>query len=185
MIRRLIAILTVSLIGFGAVGRADHLPEKQQARGMPETSLAGIYLDGRTKLKDVIKSYGKPTSTKAWLNDNPNIYSSWDYYWVRPGLKLHLVVQGLRGKVSTTEYISLVEVDEGTSRRFGRTGKGLKIGDSLSDLKRTYGSRLQIRNFPNSRFRDVWIQWHREEYSLSVTLNERDRITSFSLVLPE
>jgi len=177
--------VTLSLIAFSATGRADHLPENLQARGKPETKLAGVRLSEHTRLADFIKLYGRPTKMKAWESDRPNFASSYDYYWVRPGLKLHVLVQRLPIRMPGWEYVSLVEVDYGTSRRFARTGKGLKIGDSLKDFKSVYGLRVKVRDFPEMKIHDVIVQWHGEEYSLVAALDKRDRITALSLFAPE
>ena len=83
------------------------------------------------------------------------------------------------------EYISLVEVDIGTSHGVAKTGKGLRIGNSLKDLKRIYGHRVQVRDIPEANIRYAMIQWRREEYSLVATLGKRDKITALQLFAPE
>ena len=185
MIRRVVVVSVAILIGFVSTNRADHLPDNLQARGRPETTLAGIRLTDRTKLADVIRRYGKPTKVKAWESDDSNISNSYDYYWVRPGLNLHVLVERLPRKIPGWEYVSLLEVDSGTSRKIARTGKGLKVGDSLKDLKRIYGYRFKIRDNPKLKIHDVMIQWRREEYSLVATLDRQNRITSLWLSAPE
>ena len=185
MNRRVVVVLLTSLIGFVSPSRADHLPDNLQARGAPETSLAGIHLTERTRLADIVRLYGRPTRVKAWESDDPNASSSYDYYWRRRDLDLHVLVERFPRKIPGWEYVSLVEVDSGTSRKIARTGKGLKIRDSLGDLKRTYGHRFKIRDIPKLQIHDVMIQWHREEYSLVATLDRRNRIKSLSLSGPE
>jgi hypothetical protein len=185
MNRRAVVVLLASLIGFVSPSRADHLPDNLQARGAPETTLAAIHLTDRTKLADVIKLYGQPTKVSGSEETDPNIASSYHYYWVRPGLNLHVLVERLPRKIPGWEYVSLVEVDSGTSRKIARTGKGLKVGDSLKDLKRIYGYRFKVRDIPKLKIHDVMIQWHREEYSLVATLDRRNRITSLRLSAPE
>ena len=185
MIRRLVALLAVSLIGLSSTSHADHLPDNLQARGTPETTLAGIHLTEHTKIADVIRLYGKPTEVKGSESDNPNIASSYDYYWIRPGLDLHVLVERLERKIPGWEYVSLVEVDVGTSRRVAKTGRGLKVGDSMKKLKRIYGNRFKIRDIPKLKIHDVMIQWRREEFSLVATLDEHGRITALALAAPE
>lgn len=179
--------LTCALIIFTAglcfTARADHLPEALQARGKPETTLAGINLKGAT-LADIIRHYGQPTKVKAWEQDNPNIANSYDYYWVRSGLSLHVVIQRSR-ESPNWEYVSLLEVGAGTSRKTGKTGKALRLGDTLKDLKRIYGRRFHERNIPKLKIHDVMIQWRREEYSLVATLDRHNRVTGLSLAAPE
>jgi len=185
MMRRLIALLVLSVIGLSSASRADHLDEKQQARGTPETTLAGIHLSEHTKIADVIRLYGRPTRREGSESDNPNFASSYDYYWIRRGLNLHVLVQRFPRRMPGWEYISLVEVDFGTSRSVAKTGKGLRIGHSLKDLKRIYGHRFKVRDIPDLNIHDAMIQWRREEYSLVATLDRRDKVTALQLFAPE
>jgi hypothetical protein len=185
MMRRLIVLLLLSLIGLSSTSRADHLDEKLQAKGTPETTLAGIHLSEHTKIADVIRLYGRPTKREGSESDNPNFATSYDYYWIRPGLNLHVLVQRFPRTMPEWEYISLVEVDFGTSHGVAKTGKGLRIGNSLKDLKRIYGHRVQVRDIPEANIRYAMIQWRREEYSLVATLGKRDKITALQLFAPE
>jgi len=178
-------MLVVALVGCVSPSRADHLPTNILARGKPETKLAGISLTERNKLADVIKLYGRPTKVKTWKSDNPDVSTSYDYYWIRASLHLHVLVERLPRKIPNWEYVSFIAVDSGTSRKIGRTGKGLRIGDYLRDLKRIYGHRLKIRDIPKLRIHDVMIQWHSEEYSLVATLDRRNKITGLGLSAPE
>ncbi len=184
MIRRFVLPLLISLAGLGSVGRADHLPDNLLAQGRPETRLARIDLKD-VELADIIRRYGKPNRVKAWESDRPDFSSSYDYYWLKPGLKLHVVVERLLRKDPNWEVVTLVEVTSGTSRKVGRTGRGLKLGDTLMDLKRVYGFRFKVRNIPKLKIHDVMIEWHREEYSLVATLDRHNRISGLTLVAPE
>jgi len=185
MMRRLIALLLLGLIGLSSTSRADHLDEKQLAKGTPERTLAGIHLSEHTRIADVIRLYGQPTKREGSESDNPNFASSYDYYWIRPRLKLHVLVQRFPRTMPGWEYISLVEVDFGSSHGVAKTGKGLRLGNSLKDLKRIYGHRVQVRDIPEQNIRYAMIQWRQEEYSLVANLDKRDKITALQLVAPE
>jgi hypothetical protein len=178
------AVIIILAGGFAAVAYADHLEDKQQARGRPETKIAGIDLS-RDKLADIIRRYGQPTRVKSWESDRPDWSSQYEYYWLKRGINLHVVVERLPKKDPKWEYIGLVEVDAGTSRKLGTTGKGLRVGDNLRDLKRIYGSRFKVRNIPKIKIHDVMIQWRQEEYALVATLDQHNRITGLSLAAPE
>jgi hypothetical protein len=171
----------VGVIGLGVVGHADHLPHNLQARGKPETRLAGIDLR-RAKLADVIKVHGQPTKVKAWEQDNPKIANSYDYYWNTRGVNLKVgVVRALN-----IEYVSFVEIEGPKSRnKNSRTGAGLSLGNTIRDIKRIYGARFKRRNIPKQKIKDVMIQWRQEEYSLVATLDSQNKITSLSLAAPE
>jgi hypothetical protein len=185
MIMRVVTAMILSVVSFGSIVHADELPDNLQARGKPETRLARIDLKN-IKLAGIIRRYGRPNRMKAWESDRPDFSSSYEYDWLRPRLKLHVVVErSPHGKDPNWEYVSLVEVRSGTSRQVGRTGKGLKLGDTFRDLKRIYGFRLKVRNIPKLKIHDVMIQWRQEGYSLVATLDRHNRITGLTLVAPE
>ena len=181
--RRVCLALALIALSLSSVTLADHLPEKDLARGRPETSLAGVDLS-HAKLADIIKLYGRPTKVEGVDTQNPRIVDSFDYTWVKSGLNLRVVVQ--RSSVPTKfEYVSAIEVEVGTSRRNGRTGAGLRLGDTVRDLRRIYGNRFRVHRNSKYEVYAVTIQWRREEYSLSVSLDEHDRIVALSLYAPE
>jgi hypothetical protein len=183
MIRRTSLVLATILIGFLSASRADHLPENLLARGKAETKLAGIRMNDRTRLADVIKLYGQPTRVESWESDEPNISSSYDYYWAKPGLNLHVQVERLPRRIPAWERVNLIEVGSGTSRKIGKTGRGLRIGQP--DLRRLYGRRFHLRNIPKRKIHDVMLQWREEEFSLVATLDRHNRIIGLSLSAPE
>jgi hypothetical protein len=181
--RRVVWILTIILAGSASIGIADELPDELLARGRPETVLAGIDLK-HTTIEKIVKRFGKPTAEKRWEPAMPNSVGQIDYYWHKKGLDLHVGIQ-YSNKEPDWKPVDRVEIGPGTSRQLGKTGAGLKLGDSLSDLRRLYGRRFHMRDIPKSKIHDVMIQWRREEYSLVATLDQRNRITSLTLVTPE
>ena len=176
-IRLKVFFLSVLSIGFFvSVSHADHLATKDQAKGKPEKVLAGINLD-RSKIADVIKLYGKPSNVTKEPSI-PNVVDTSHYYWMKGSAKLHVVVYG--------NYIALIEVEGSPGAgQIGRTGRGLKIGDDLADVRRIYGPKYKVRNIPERQIHDVEIQWRTEEYSLVAELNSKGTIKSLSLVAPE
>ena len=177
-------VLAGSLLGHVSTILADHLPDNLQARGRPETNLAGINIR-HAKLADIVRRYGQPTKVIGVEERNPKIASSYHYYWIRAGVTVHIVVDRFPTDLPNWQHVSLIEVGSGTSHTIGRTGKGLKLGDRLKELKRIYGSRYYVRDTPKFKIHDVMIQWHREEYSLVATLDRHKRITSLTLLAPE
>ena len=180
MIARFFLMLAASIIAFASVSRADHLPYDLQAKGRPESRIAGIDMK-RARLTDIIRLYGRPSRVEGVDHHNPRIADSFNYYWVKPGLNLHVLIQ----RLPNLEYVSLIEVETGTSRKNGRTGAGLKLGDTLQDLKRVYGNRFKMWNNPKLKVHAVTLQWRREEFSLEAALDEHNRITAFTLAAPE
>ena len=185
MLRRFLVLAVLSASIFAPICLADHLPPELQARGRPEKRLAGIVLD-RSRVADVIKMYGKPAEVRK--QDKPaglNVVDIYDYYWIKSGVKLHLLVYG-GGGIKGGEYIALVEVEGSPARgAIGRTGAGLKLGDGLADVRRIYGRRFQERKLPKLNIHDVMIQWRREEFSLIAEFDGRGRIKNLSLSSPE
>jgi hypothetical protein len=179
----ILAVLSVGIVT--PVCLADHLPSELQATGRPEKRLAGIVL-GRSRVADVIKMYGKPSEVmKQGKPVELNVVDTYDYYWVKSGVKLHLLVYG-GSAIKGGEYIALVEV-EGSQVRgvIGRTGSGLKIGDGLAEVRRVYGRRFKERKLPKLNVHDVMIQWRREEFSLIAEFDSRGRIKNLTLSAPE
>jgi hypothetical protein len=175
---RVIFLSLISIGSFVSVSHADHLPLKDQAKGKPEKMLAGIMLD-RSRISDVIKLYGKPSKvTREPKPSDLNVVETSHYYWLKGATKLHLLVYG--------EYIELIEArGSPTSGQMVRTGRGLKIGDNLADVRRIYGPRYKVRNIPELKIHDVMIQWRSEEFSLVAELDGKGRVKSLSLSGPE
>ena len=185
MIALRIMVILAGLVLFASISRADYLADRLPASGKPENKLAGTHLTERTRLREIIKRYGKPTRVKSWESGNPNWSNQYEYYWQKPGLNLRVVVERLPQKIPAWEYISLIEANVGTSAKVGTTGRGLRIGQSLTDIRRLYGRRFKLRDIPKLKIHDVMFQWRQEEYSLVATLDSRNRIVGLSLSAPE
>ena len=171
---RPIRAAVLSLLLFTIVCNADHLPPELQARGRPEKKLARIHLE-QTKLADVIRMYGKPS--KVEKQPSPSDIALTDYYWNLSKGRLHLLM--------VQDYISLVEVEGSAGSAWLQTGRGLRIGDNLDDLRRIYGPRYKVRNIPSANIHDVMVQWRSKEFSLIVELDKKGRIKKLSLSAPE
>ena len=182
MMRRIGWLLMILLVRYPANSFADHLPEHLLARGRPETILAGIDLK-HTSFEKIVRLYGKPTEQKRWEPGLPNSSGAIDYYWRRRGLNLHVQVEFLPERPDW-KSVGLAAVGRGTSRKV-KTGVGLGIGDTLSDLRRVYGNRYHLRDIPKLNIHDAMFQWRQEEYSLVAELDHKNRITSLTLVTPE
>ena len=165
--------VVLSVLLFGTICSADHLPPELQARGRPEKKLARIHLE-HTKLADVFRMYGKPSKVEKQPS-SPDVVMT-DYYWNLSKGRLHLLI--------VQNYIALVEV-EGSAESKLQTGSGLKLGDDLGDLKRIYGPRYKVRNIPSMSIHDVMLQWRSEEFSLIAELDRNGQIKKLSLSSPE
>lgn len=172
LLRLCLSLISVAL--FLAPGaRADHLPEDLLAKGRPEKSLAGIHLE-RSRLSGIVRAHGEPSRVEGD-----------DYYWEKDGWTLHMVLY--RGHtIKNGEYIALIEV-EGTKapRGMDKTGRGLRLGDTISSIRRIYGRRFEERKIPKLGIHDVTVQWRREEVSLVARLDQQGRIRNLRLFAPE
>jgi hypothetical protein len=169
-----IRAVVLSLLLFTIICNADHLPPELQARGRPEKELARIHLE-HTKLRDVIRMYGKPS--KVEKQPSPPDIALTDYYWNLSKGRLHLLM--------VQNYIALVEVEGSAESVWLQTGRGLKIGNNLNDVRRIYGRRYKVRKIPSANIHEVIIQWRSQEFSLIVGLDKKERIKSLSLSAPE
>jgi hypothetical protein len=180
MITRLSACVLFSLLLLTSICRADHLPRELQARGNPEKRLAGIYLE-RSRLADVVRLYGKPSRVEK--QSSTADFDMYDYYSNKPRATLHLVI--VRG-ARIGEYISSIEVEGSVgSGMMSRTGAGLRLGSSLTDLRRIYGRRFRERKLPEVEILEVMVQWRRPEYSLLAQIARSGKIKKLTLLPPE
>ncbi len=181
--------LLLSFLLFFGTAQADHLPENLLASGQPETTLASINLKA-TKLTDVIKMYGPPMLEEKTSRD-PDWTS---YIWKLPNAKLEVEVHsGPSGTQITDVYV------EGTvNGPVGSTGRGLQLGDDIKTLERIYGNKFKLstlRNDSSEKREDfmgvmgvnkrVTIQWDLEEFTLTVGLDNKGKISAMWLILPE
>ena len=182
--------LPILLLAIGAA-RADHLLETLLAKGKPEVELARINLETST-LEDVIRHYGPPTQ-EVGAQNNPN----WTgYIWELPRAKLEVSVD----RDQTGTQIDNIYIAGTIEGKDGLTGRGLKLGDTLTDLKRIYGNvfKLSAPNKNPSHTRDLFtgvqekneyqvatIQWQSWDFTLRVGFNAAGTIDAMWLILPE
>ena len=166
-----LSLILIALL-FVSSAPADHLPENLLARGKPEKILAGIHL-ARTKLSDIIKTHGEPSK----IEDE-------DYYWEKDGWTLHL--NYYRSEAMKGGYINLIEIEgANVPRQIAATGRGLRLGDTIPDIRRIYGKKFKERKIPEYNIHDVSLQWIRANEGLVVVLDEKGRIKKLSLFAGE
>jgi hypothetical protein len=160
------------------ISLADHLPPKLQAKGKPEKTVASIHLD-RITLKGVIKVYGKPERIiKQNVNDLAE--SIYDYYWKRAGVLLIITAHPEPGTRKGWYVYSIAVEGSDPRSRMGRTGKGLKLGDSKTAIKKIYGARYSENYLPQESIHEIMVQWQRDGTSLIAEL-DRGKIKRISL----
>jgi hypothetical protein len=173
---------------------ADHLPANLLTHGKPEEILAGISL-AHGDADVVLKSLGPPTR-KVTVPNNPQ----WTgYAWETPGNRLEVEIS--RGK--DKNYIDRVTVvllggasASGAPAGRDATGRGLRLGDSLAQLKKIYGNRFKLGkqadvpvNTPPflslPGVQTATLQWTPLEFTLTAGFDAGGRIIALSLSPPE
>ncbi len=102
------------------------------------------------------------------------------YKWSRPNISIELGTQSSDEPVFTgnlRETPSSINVKR-TDGSVGRTGRGLKLGDSYTAIQKVYGSRYLKKG------RRITIQWETTT-TLEIGWNERGIIDDIALFGPE
>jgi hypothetical protein len=179
---------------FAAIAVADHLPAALQARGKPETILAGIDL-AHGDADEVLQKFGPPTK-KVTVPNNPQ----WTgYLWDTSTTRLEVEVS--RGKDKNyLNAVTIVRLGDGARNAADATGdstgQGLRLGDNLGQLKKIYGSRFKLsKQTPKAAdtppFLDVpgvqtvMVQWTSLEFTLMAGLDAQGHIVALRLRPPE
>ena len=129
-------ILPIVLLAVASTAlRADHPPEWLVAKTAPERSLAKIEV-GQTKVGEVIRAYGKPTSggpIKGFSGEA-------EYVWSLENSELHASTMYPPGRAREEQIIHAVEVRQKEGKTSGAaTGAKVKMGAELKDLIAVYG----------------------------------------------
>lgn len=143
-------------IGFAACfsathSLADHLPDSKLAQGESESLLCGVK-PAFTAMNDILSKLGEPRSIEPRKEDKVNV----TYQWSRGPLLIQVNTYQY-GDYLNRNPVS-VEVEGSDPDGFCRTGRGLKLEDSLADLQRLYGERYSVRKTGKGK-REITIQW--------------------------
>ncbi len=113
--------------------------------------LCGLDSDA-TPMKDVLSKLGKPDRIEPWEVHKANV----TYWWSRGPLTIQV------NTYQFGDYLNRpplwIEVSGSDPDGFCTTGRGLKLGNSLADIRRLYGHRYGIRPIDGGK-RMVTIQW--------------------------
>ncbi|HEY2390858.1 MAG TPA: hypothetical protein VGK22_06765 [Candidatus Angelobacter sp.] len=153
MFRKSVVVLALTMV-FGLV-YADHLPLEQVAIGSPEIQLGPIRLEHTTK-NDLVKIFGPPTEEKTVPDDQDSKRGERLYSWNINGDKLSVRTWFQPNGESPVDS---AEVWGTNALKWARTGKGLNLGDSQTDLRRIYGRRFKSGRRKTDNVLYVVIQW--------------------------
>ena len=112
-----------------ATGLADHLPPSLVARGRPEHVLAGIDVY-KTSVSSLMTRFGRPESFQKY----PQTEESGEVIWRLKGSTVHATMNA--------DGIAYAVEVSGAPNEVASTGKGLRLGASLTEAERAYGTRF-------------------------------------------
>jgi hypothetical protein len=149
---------------------ADHLPDNELASGKADTVLCGFdpYF---TPMKDILSKLGKPDRIDPRPTDKVNV----TYQWSKGSLTIKANAYQLDGYLDRTPVY--IEVSGSDPDGFCATGRGLKLGDSLADVRRFYG-RYGVR-WTGKGKRTITIQWN-DESTVFVDLTKSGRVEAIT-----
>ncbi len=155
------------------IAPADHLPEGKRAQGKGESVLCGIDLQ-HASLEDLTKLLGEPTAVRedarVWKTQNVK---------VEVGIDRVLNPDNTLGQY----YVSYVEVwGRKPDGKFGRTGRGLALGDTIERLRALYGNRYVEKG--SKGVQTVSIEW-RDTTWLDVEFDGTGHVNHIKLLSPE
>jgi len=176
---KLVAVFALIFFVTTPLTPGDELPSKLLAHGKQECVLAGINVISST-VEQAEASLGKPTSEEVTFPEQKGIAGEREYVWRKLNVVVTLkteFIHDARLKGGFNESPELVTV-EGSDGAIGRTGRGLKLGDRLSEIEKIYGTRFVKKG------KTIYIEW-KSGTGLSVTTDDKGLINRIDLSAPE
>ena len=112
-----------------SIALCEHLPANLIARGKTETILCGVDVYHST-LAGLKGRFGAPTRFEEY----PKTEEAAEITWDKEGSIIHATINA--------DHIAYAVELSGKLSSLAQTGSGLKLGQSLIDLRRIYGSRF-------------------------------------------
>lgn len=169
-------VLMLSLFFGIAILRADDLPHRLRAKGRSDAILAGIDVY-KSDVKAVIAELGQPTKVIDVPDKGP-VAGGQDYEWEKAGLKLVCGTWNDKGEDSVCYSVEVWGMD--SSNKIGATGRGLRLGATLTDIHRIYGQRMLVSKLDDGDVQ-VTVQWS-DDTTLYVFVNKQGRIDHIHLL---
>jgi hypothetical protein len=155
----------MALFLFPAFLLADRLPDNLIIQGKAETVLCGIDVTNSHD-SDLLKRFGKPV---IYLKYPQTVVDAAEITWNVEGSKIHVYING--------DYIAYAVEVSGKASAITKTGRGLALGQTVTDLERIYGKKYRRRG---SR---ITLQWE-DETELRIKI-ANGLIVSIELVLSQ
>ena len=141
------------------VGTADRLPANQIAKGKADDVLSSVNIY-KTTIGQIFSRFGHPSRTIDVLEDKND---GRDYEWDHGEVKLFLGTWNDKGNNSIPYSVEV------WGRRpvviLGITGRGLRLGDTLAEVREIYGERFS--------------KYQQEDGTLQVTVQWQDETTLY------
>jgi hypothetical protein len=156
----------------------QHVPLESVATSRPEHVLSriNVYI---TRASEAESRLGKPTKMQDTAESGYPGSGVVYYQWETDGVQLRASLRyGTRNSQRVESTLCVVEV-RGTrpSRNgIGITGSGLALGDSITDVRRRYGSRIVVE-----RARFLHVYW-KDGTELEIDLDDKGRICRMRLL---
>lgn len=145
----------VVVLLFCCSGIADRLPENQIAKGKADDVLSSVNVY-KTTVSQIFSRFGRPTRTIDVLEDKND---GRDYEWDRGEVKLFLGTWNDKGNNSVPYSVEVW--GKRSVGVMGVTGRGLKLGNTLEDVRQIYGDKFSKYEQGDGTLR-VTIQWQNE-----------------------
>jgi hypothetical protein len=188
-----VLVLTTILMSMSLPLSGDHLPEGKIARGKAEHVLAGVnitsftaedevghkYLDFKTTITDIETRLGKAgqkrTKGAVWGEKS----GACEYIWMKPEAWI-LVTTFCDADGSHDSGVYAVVVSGFSRAKAWKTERGLGLGETISDVKRIYGTRFDIQTNTKTGKKWLTIQWT-DGTELNLRFDSKGRIRYLSL----
>ena len=156
--------------------RADHLPEGEVARGKADTVLSGVDVYKSTA-RQVTAKLGTPTKV-ADVPSSRDVAGGRDYEWQRDDARLQLWTWNDKDDESVPYSAEVWGTKPAGG--IGITGRGLKLGATLADVRRLYGARFSKTRHDDGTLQ-VIVQWQ-DETTLYLYFDRRGHIDHMHLL---
>ena len=176
---RRMAMTLVMFMCLASIAFGDHLPATLQASGVPEGQLGPVRLEYTSK-NDLVKIYGPPLEDKTFPDDHDKSRGERSYIWKVDGQKFGV---GTWFRPQGESAIDSAQVWKGQGENALMTGRGLKVGNSLSDVRRIYGKRFKLGRRIDTKRLYIFLQW-RNGTELHVDFGPDDRVDHMLLIAP-
>jgi hypothetical protein len=151
------AVIVIGLLAIATAFGDDFLhPTGANLQIHSETVLSGVGVYPCSgKIEDVIQKLGKPLHTTVSRSNNRThtVFVDGTYEWQTKNWRLRIRAQD----ELNAAYITQVDVwGTHADAEVGTTGRGLELGDAISDARRTYGLRSYFGTTITGNNNDGW-----------------------------